>query len=243
MPAYDTAMRSETLLAEVRRQLTAAVDPVYREGAQRYFKETIELYGVRAPEIKRIAASVWREWKAWTCAERDAFCKALWQNGLSEEAGIAIYLYRRVGKTCGRREFKLFECWINRYVHNWAHCDGVSGWLLAASIGNEPELIDKLPSWTRSRNRWKRRAAAVSLLQEGKQGRHTDRIFEVASLLLPDHDDMVQKGTGWLLKETYPKKPAAVVAFLEPRKHIPTRTLLRYAAEKMTPADRQRVLG
>jgi hypothetical protein len=34
-----------------------------------------------------------------------------------------------------------------------------------------------------------------------------------------------------------------VVRFLEPRKKDTPRLLLRYAAEKMTPADRARVLG
>ena len=236
-------MTPEELLADLGRQLEAAIDPAYLEVAQSFSKEPIERHGVRAPELKRICANAWPEWSKWPRARRNAFCESLWQCGLFEEGAVAIYLYGRLGETCGRREFRLFERWINRYVHNWGHCDGVAGCLVAASIANVPELIDELPRWTRSRNRWKRRGAAVSLLLEGKAGRHTDRIFEIAGLLLEDQDDLVQKGTGWLLKETYPKKPADVVAFLEPRKHLPTRTLLRYAAEKMSQADRRRVLG
>ncbi len=59
---------------------------------------------------------------------------------------------------------------------------------------------------------------------------------------MTDEDDMVQKGVGWLLKETYPKRPREVVAFLEPWRGRTSRLLLRYAAEKMTPADRGEVL-
>ena len=54
---------------------------------------------------------------------------------------------------------------------------------------------------------------------------------------------MVQKGVGWLLKETYPKHPAETVAFLlEHHGRVP-RLVLRYAAEKMTPAHKQKVMA
>ncbi len=236
-------MNSERLLAEVRRQLVSFAEPEHREGAFRFFQEQVELYGVRSPDVKKVTSFAYREWKQWKAAERNAFCESLWANGSLEEGSVAISLYRKVAKSCGRCEFKLFERWIDRHVRNWAHCDGVSSWLVAASIGNVPELIGELPRWTRSRNRWKRRTAAVSLLQEAKRGRHTVEIFEIADLLIEDDDDMVQKGTGWLLKETYPKRPSAVVRYLEPRKQRPVRLLLRYAAEKMTPADKARILN
>jgi 3-methyladenine DNA glycosylase AlkD len=54
---------------------------------------------------------------------------------------------------------------------------------------------------------------------------------------------MVQKGVGWLLKETYPKRPKEVVAFLVKNREKTTRLVLRYAAEKMSAADKARVLG
>ena len=47
---------------------------------------------------------------------------------------------------------------------------------------------------------------------------------------------------GWLLKETYPKRPREVVDFLKPWRGRTARLLLRYAAEKMTERDREVVL-
>ncbi len=236
-------MQLEELLAEIRKQLLAAVDPAYREGARNYFTEPIDNYGVRTPQVRKIASAAYRKWKNWPRAERDALCESLWESGKMEEGSVAIVLYSKVAKACGGREFRLFERWLNRYVTNWAHCDGVSSWLVAGCIANEPSLIDRLPAWTRSRNRWKRRAAAVSLLQEAKAGRHTERVFEIAGLLLDDRAGMVRKGVGWLLKEAYPRRPSEVVEFLAPRRDRPARLLLRYAAEKMSARDRERVLG
>ena len=115
--------------------------------------------------------------------------------------------------------------------------------LLAAAIANEPALIGELPAWTRSRNRWKRRAAIVALLQEAKTGRHTAAVLETAGLLLEDTDDMVRKGVGWVLKEAYPKRPREVMSFLLPRAERTPRLVLRLAAEKMSAADRAALLA
>jgi len=234
------SMTPQELLAAVRRQLQAAADPEFRAGQVNFFREPVNPCGVRSPDVKRIEQGAWREFKRWPAQPRNRFCEELWKSGRLEEATIAIYLYRRLKNQCAACEFKLFERWIDRYVNNWANCDGVASWLLAASIENEPALAECLFAWTQSRNRWKRRAAAVAFLQEAKQGRRTEDILRMADELLPDPDDMVQKGVGWLLKEAYPKKPRELVAFLQARK-VP-RLILRLAAEKMTPGDRAAVL-
>jgi 3-methyladenine DNA glycosylase AlkD len=234
-------MTATELLEEVHSRLAACVDPVHREGAARFFQHEVRLYGVRQKALVPIEQYVYREIKHWPLAQRSRFCNELWKAGTLEEGAIVCHVYRRFSRQCGVREFKLFERWIDRYVHNWAHCDGVSSWLIAACLANEPALLSEVPAWTGSSNRWKQRSAAVSLLQEAKRGRNTPHIFDIAERLMASSDDMVQKGVGWLLKETYPKKPRETVAFLIPHHDAP-RLLLRYAAEKMTPADRRLVL-
>ena len=229
------------LAASIRSRLEAVADPAMAAGARGFFRETIDPIGVRSADLQRIVSEVYGRVKRWPAAERNRLCEFLWQ-GKMEEGVIVCHLYRRFARQCGAAEFRLFERWIGRYVHNWAHCDGVSSWLLAACIANVPALTKKLPRWTRSRNRWKRRAAAVSLLQEAKQGRGTETIFAIAGMLRDDPDDMVRKGVGWLLKETYPRRPREVVKLLTGWSDAP-RLLLRYACEKMTPVHRTRVLG
>jgi 3-methyladenine DNA glycosylase AlkD len=233
----------DELLAEVRRELRAHAEEEFRRGVIRYFREPVDPYGVRGPEVKAIARTAYRELKSRPAAQRNRFIGALWKSGKLEEGGIAIEIDRRFGKLLGAAEFDLLERRLDRYVHNWAHCDGLSTWLLAAAVGNEPELIARLGPWTSSRNRWKRRASIVALLQEAKRGRSTKEIFEIAGTLLDDTDDMVRKGVGWVLKETYPKKPAEVMAFLLPRAANAPRLVLRLAAEKMSGKDRAALLG
>ena len=214
---------------------------------QALLKEMRERFGEMeertAPQIQRVALDVYRRVKPWPVADRDRLCVALWESGKFEEGALVCYVYRRFAKQCGAREFRMFTRWLDRYVGNWGLTDGLSLWLLGASIANDPSLIAKIPPWTRAKNRWKRRAAAVALVPSARRGLHTREILRVAARLISDADDMVQKGAGWLLKETYPKKPAEVVRFLLPRRERAPRLVLRYAAEKMTPADRARILS
>jgi 3-methyladenine DNA glycosylase AlkD len=230
------------LLKSVRAQLTAAADPKFEAGLRWFFKEPVKPYGVRTPRVRELARLAYREVKTWPVRDRDRFVTELWKGGMLEEGVLVSHLYRRFAKSCGEREFAMFEQWINRYVRNWSHCDGVSTWQIAASIANQPGLADRLAGWTKSKNRWKRRSAAVSFIQEAKRGRQTETIFHVCSLLMEDADDMVRKGVGWLLKETYPKKPREVLEFLAGWRAQTPRLVLRLAAEKMTDKDKKWLL-
>lgn len=230
------------LLEATRSRLREAARHKVSEGMKQFFREPIRPYGVAAPQVREIARLAYRDLKNWPVPQRDRFMTALWKSGRLEEGSIVCYVYRRFAKSCHEREFVMFERWIDRYVKNWGHCDGVSTWLLAACIANQPPLAERLSAWTQSKNRWKRRSAAVSLVYEARRGRSTAMIFQIAARLKQDADDMVQKGLGWMLKETYPKKPREVIRFLDDWRADAPRLVLRLAAEKMTSKDRQWLL-
>jgi len=194
--------------------------------------------------VQRIAAGIYRQIRHWPLQGRNRLCNELWKSGVDEEGTLAIYLYRRFRKQCAACEFHLFEKWIDRYVRNWAHCDGVSHYLISASIENDPALAFLLPPWTESTNRWKRRAAAVSLVYGARKGSgNVAIVLDVAERLADDEDDLVRKGLGWMLKESYGSERREIMQFLRARKRTLPRLALRIAAEKMTRADREAILG
>jgi 3-methyladenine DNA glycosylase AlkD len=229
-------------LAMLRSRLAAAADPKFREGQRWFFKEEVDSWGVRKARLDPIARTLYAANKRWPAEARDQLYVELWKSRKLEEGAIVCHVERRFPREFGRPRFDVFTGWIDRYVNNWAHCDGVATWLLAGCIAEEPSLSRKLEQWTRSTNRWKRRAAAVSLLQEAKAGRSTDQILLIASILAEDPDEMVQKGVGWLLKEAYPAQPNDVVLFLHRQRDRFSRLTLRYAAEKMTSVHRKVIL-
>ncbi|MBM3727220.1 MAG: DNA alkylation repair protein [Acidobacteria bacterium] len=236
-------MTTEALLAQARLRLEAMASPDHAASMQRFFKGPVELRGARADDLRQLGADLYRTVKAWPAAERNAFATALWESPFGEDGIVASYLLGRFGKRCGIAEFATCEGWITRYVQNWAQTDAVCTLPLAAAIAAAPELSARLTAWTASGNRWQRRSSAVALVKEVRAGRQAAQAIEIARRLLGDRDEMVQKGCGWLLKEACAKHRDLVVPFLETEGRLAPRLLLRYAAEKMTPADRKRVLG
>jgi len=65
-----------------------------------------------------------------------------------------------------------------------------------------------------------------------------DDVFRVADGLMEDHDDMAQKGVGWLLKEASKKHPDEIRAYLITWKPKTNSLILRYASEKL-PLDKR----
>ncbi len=132
--------RALELAASIRARLEELADPAMAAGARNFFREPIDPLGVRSRDLQKVVAEVHRVLKKWPAAERDRLSTLLWDGGKMEEGVLVSHLYRRFAKECGEREFRMFERWIDRYVHNWAHCDGVSSWLLAACIANDSDI-------------------------------------------------------------------------------------------------------
>lgn len=57
--------------------------------------------------------------------------------------------------------------------------------------------------------------------------------FQIATILLNDSDDLVQKGYGWLLKVASGKNQKKVFDYVVKNKSKMPRTALRYAIELM----------
>lgn len=105
-----------------------------------------------------------------------------------------------------------------------------------------PMFVEKLKEWTQSKNRWMKRAAAVSLIVPAKKGYFLSDVFEICDRLLLDQDDMVQKGYGWLLKVTSQAHQKEVFDYVMKNKENMPRTALRYAIEKMPQSLRQEAM-
>jgi 3-methyladenine DNA glycosylase AlkD len=236
-------MTAEAMVKRIDGWLRERADAEFGAGQRRFFQHEVASYGTRGDAVREVARLVYGEVKTWAPEQRQELMERLWKLGRLESGAVVCHVMRRFARGFGRREFELFERWLEDHVRNWAHTDGVASWLVAGCLARDERLLARVWGWTDSPNRWKRRAAAVSLLQEAKQGRQTEFVLRVAKKLLPDRDGMVEKGVGWLLKEAYPRRPAEVVRFLVEEGMRASRLTLRYAAEKMTAADRRRVLG
>lgn len=221
------------VLKQARKLLRAAATEANRVSGQRFFKERVRLYGVKAADTRRIAKDIFQEIKYLPKQEVFSFCEQLWQSGYMEESFIACHCSYELRKQYEPADFILFERWVESYITNWASCDTFCNHTVGTIIEMYPAFVDVLKQWTISPNRWVRRAAAVSLIVPARKGMFLPDIFDIALMLLRDKDDMVQKGYGWMLKEASKAARDEVFDFVQRQKSEMPRTALRYAIEKM----------
>ena len=120
--------------------------------------------------------------------------------------------------------------------------DDISTHIFGPYIIKYPKTVTKLKTWTKSKNRWVRRAAAVSFIYPSRDKKFLKDVFAIANLLLTDQDDLVQKGYGWMLKEASKHFPDQVFTYVMKNKKMMPRTALRYSIEKMPKSRRHRAM-
>lgn len=226
-------MNSTSIYKSVRSEFRSRSAPANVAAFKRFFKEPVVCYGMKAKGIREVADRYWKEAKNLSKRELFALCEKLLRTKYSEDAFVASLWLPKIASQFTPGDFRIFRNWIDKYVDNWAKCDSFCNHTVGDLVTMYPALVTELKKWTRSRNRWMRRAAAVSLIVPAKKGMFLDEAFEIADAMLTDTDDMVQKGYGWLLKEESRTCQKEVFEFVMRRKNVMPRTALRYAIELM----------
>ena len=228
----------KNVLTEVRRALRENVDEAVKNGAQRFFKETVTVYGVKSATVGKIARQIFPDIKNIPKKEMFKLCEDLWRSGYMEESWIACEWASRLQKGYEPSDFEIFRKWVDTYVDNWASCDVLCNHTIGTFVEMYPEFVTRLKDWTESSNRWMKRGSAVTLIIPARKGRFLVDILDIADKLISDRDDLVQKGYGWMLKAASEAHPDEVFAFLMERRTTMPRTAFRYALEKM-PKERR----
>ncbi len=234
------------IIAKIRKDLKFQVDLEYKKGCINFFKEPIKIYGVRSDGLKEIDKKYWPEVKEMTKKDFFLFVEELLKSNYNEESGLAFkWLFRRKSEFL-KSDFKIFEKWLERYVNNWGKCDDFCTHAFGELLSQYPEFVPVVKKWTKSKNRWVRRASAVIFIKSNNTY-HTGKgslkdIFYIADALLLDSDDLVQKGYGWMLKAASFGHQKQVFDYVMKNKDKMPRIALRYAIEKMPDGMRKEAM-
>jgi 3-methyladenine DNA glycosylase AlkD len=222
-----------TILAQLREDLKASVDEQTKKTFQRFFKEQVKYYGVKTGTVGKIAKKYWKQVKTQGKEKIFELCEELFRSGLTEEAFVVSFWMPNCIENLEPSDLATFKVWIEKYIDNWAKCDGFCNHTVGDLIQKYPEVAEEVKSWAGSKNRWLKRASAVSFIVPAKNGCFLKEAFEICNALLTDGDDMVQKGYGWLLKEESRKHQKEVFNYVIKNRKLMPRTALRYAIELM----------
>ena len=224
---------------DVRRALRRFATAERAVGAARFFKcgegeygEGDVFIGCTVPEQRQVA----KQFKALSLIEADK----LLTSKIHEErlTSLLILVNQFENATDENTRARIFRLYMKRirFINNWDLVDSsaeyiVGGWL----ADKDRSLLDKL---ARSKHLWSRRIAMLATFHYIKQGEEADAL-RIATALLNDEHDLIHKAVGWMLREIgkrVSEKPLR--AFLKQHAATMPRTMLRYAIERLPPAER-----
>jgi len=238
-----TTKNYDEILKKIRKDLKNSVDELTKATYHRYFKEPVKCYGIKTALVTAIAKKYWKEIKTQKKESIFNLAEELLSSDYTEEAFIVSNWIPHLSKQFLPEDLITFEKWIDKYINNWAKCDSFCNHTVGDFLQMYPEQIPTLFEWAKSKNRWMKRASAVSLIVPAKRGKYLEEAFKIADILLEDQDDMVQKGYGWLLKEESRLHQKHIFDYVSKNKAKMPRTALRYAIELMPETLRKEAMG
>jgi 3-methyladenine DNA glycosylase AlkD len=223
------------IIENLRQELIKNANEKTRLSGERFFKEDVKLYGIKSADVSRISKEHYKNITDKSKSHIFSLCNELWKSGYMEESFVACNWAYDVRKHYEPDDFDIFEKWVSTYVGNWASCDTLCNHTVGTFVEMYPEYLSGLKKWAQSKNRWVKRASAVSLILPARRGKFLEDIFIIADILHSDKDDMVQKGYGWMLKAASEAHQIDVFNYVMRKKTTMPRTSLRYAIEKLPP--------
>ena len=215
----------------------------HAKGVQWFFKDEVKSHGWCAAKLRSTAVRFRRR-------IREEFgldflvqvADKLFVGRILEEKIFAVFLLEKLTDQFGDAEFRLFESWLPR-ISSWADHDGLVHYLIAPMVAAKPDRRTRVFRWAKSPERWYRRAACVALIQGTRRKMFFPEIKRLSDLLRSDQDDMVQKGLGWLLRETAKADAKRSVPYLMSIRKRAPRLVLRTACETLPVRVRKKILA
>lgn len=127
-----------------------------------------------------------------------------------------------------------------QYINNWDLVDSCAPQIVGEYLSEEKDqsLLLKL---AKSKSLWEQRIAVVANQSLIKHGQFESILMIAEKLLLHKHD-LIHKAIGWMLREMGKQEVSILRSFLDQHSKRMPRTMLRYAIEKLSPAERQRYM-
>lgn len=229
----------------VAAELKALAKPTRAFELQRFFKTAKGQYGegdiflgLTVPEVRTIA----RKYKKLPLNEIEKLTSSDFHE--FRLCGLVILTLQFKASKERSEQKNIFNFYMKQvkagYVNNWDLVDVTAPIIGAYLVGeNDPyPLLEKL---VRSKSLWERRVAIIFTFAFIRSG-ELDPTIEISRRLLKDDHDLIHKAVGWMLREVGKRDIQILRAFLNENAQQMPRTMLRYAIEKMSEAERKKWL-
>ncbi len=226
------------------RQMQSLSSPEEQQKIQRYFKSDEGAHGEGDVFIGVKMGTLFELAKAFINMPLAEIEKLLESPIHEARAGaVSIMDKQSRGKKVTQEQLEgIFNLYMRRHdrINNWDLVDLGALHAIGAYLIDKPK--DILYRLAVSDNLWERRTAIVATAQFIRKDM-LDDVFAIAEILVHDEEDLVHKGTGWMLRFAGDKDRKRLLEFLDKYAATMPRTLLRYSIEKLEPELRQYYMG
>ena len=224
----------------MRAELSAGADPADAIHLQRFFKtgpgeygEGDVFIGIRVPAIRAIV----KRYRGLDPAE----IELLLDDDVHEHRLAAVLLLVDAYPRDPDAVYVQYLAAVARgRVNNWDLVDASSEHIVGPHVrlGRAPQSV--LDDLAASPDLWERRVGVLATFDFIKHGDAAPAL-RLSAALLGDRHDLIQKATGWMLREAGKRVSREVlVGFLDAHAAEMPRTMLSYATEHLSPEERAR---
>jgi 3-methyladenine DNA glycosylase AlkD len=227
--------------AQLERDLAAAADPERARGMARFFAtgegqygEGDQFLGISVPDARALAM----QYRDLPLGDIERLLDSKKHEHRFCALEILVWRFEH-GDGTAQKEIVRFYLSHTSRINNWDLVDGSAPYIVGEYVSRRSRRV--LYKLARSKDLWERRIAVVATLALIKHG-EIDDTMRIVELLLPDKHDLIQKASGWALREAGKVSRPALLRFLEQHYSSVPRTTLRYAIEHLPAEQRKSVL-
>ena len=226
------------------KQMLSHANPAQVPGLMRFFKtgpgqygEGDKFLGIKVPVTREVVKQCWKEV---SLAEIEECVNSEFHEVRLAGLLALIQKFNHCKDKLAQQECIDFYLAHTEKINNWDLVDLtcyplVGEWLL----DKDRTLLYELAQ--NGKTIWEQRIGIISTMTFVRKGQLEDT-FAIADILLHHPHDLIQKATGWLLRECGKRNKAALETFLATRYKTLPRTSLRYAIEKFPEEERKSYL-
>ena len=236
------ARRDKPTARQILEELARARNPAQAVVLRRFFKtgpgeygEGDEFWGLKVPQVRAVLA----RFPEVSLPVAGRLLASPVHEARFFAVAALVRAYARVGAEARAEIFDFYLAQAAR-INNWDLVDVSAPGIVGRHLppGGGRRTLRRLVT---SANLWERRIAMIATLEHIRQG-DLANTFRLAEQLLDDPEDLLHKAAGWMLREAGKRDAAALRRFLARYAARMPRTMLRYAIERLPPADRRRWL-
>jgi 3-methyladenine DNA glycosylase AlkD/predicted nucleotidyltransferase len=245
-PLVEGFHQAEELYAALVQAIRRRANPAFAAQNRAWHKNTdFQSYGLKAAEHREVSRLFRREIGQLSLRGQLHLARWLALAGFAEEANFANAVLAEAVKALSPADFAYLDEHLE-HLHGWRQVDDFCIHVMQPLLWKYPvQTLARLQKWNRSENLLKRRASVVVFARKvGASGRFTDQALALCEPLLGDREDLVQKGTGWALKDVMRGDKERVLAYVQAlRRRGVQATITLYAIRHLKGAERRAVLA